>query len=232
MLDFFKRTGPSSIDAVEELLVQMLRDGKAVYDAASAAVFGGGKSKETKREVKTTDRGINAAQRDVRRALMMHSSVTGTLDLALVLTYMSVVKDAERIGDYAKNMYDLAKYGANFEESVDRDQLEEHREIVGSLIDKAADVFAARDAGAAQALIARGDQVLDGCDTNIRAAYNSEGLASDAVARALFYRYLKRITAHVMNLMTALVLPVDQLDYYDEAVDDRDDDSPIAEDDE
>jgi hypothetical protein len=37
----------------------------------------------------------------------------------------------------------------------------------------------------------------------------------------LYYRFLKRIIAHVMNLMTALVLPVDQLDYYDEAVDDR-----------
>ena len=145
MLDFFRSTGPSAIEEVERLLVQMLRDGRAVYDAATAAVFGGGKSKETKREVKTTDRGINAAQRDVRRALMVHASVTGSIDLPLVLTYMSVVKDAERIGDYAKNLYDIAKYGTNFEESPDRDELERHHQIVGSLIDRAADVFEARD---------------------------------------------------------------------------------------
>ena len=221
MLDFFRSTGPSALEEVERLLVQRLRDGRAVYDAATAAVFGGGKSKETKREVKTTDRGINAAQRDVRRALMVHASVTGSIDLPLVLTYMSVVKDAERIGDYAKNLYDIAKYGTNFEESPDRDELERHHQIVGSLIDRAADVFEARDVEAAQALIARGDEVLGACDTNVRAAYESTGAVPDAVARALFYRYLKRITAHVMNLMTALVLPIDQLDYYDEAVDDR-----------
>lgn len=46
--------------------------------------------------------------------------------------------------------------------------------------------------------------------------------ASDAVARALYYRFLKRITAHVMNLLTSLVRPIDQLDYYDEAEEDRD----------
>jgi phosphate uptake regulator len=222
MLDFFKSTGPSAIEEVEKILVQMVRDSRAVYDAATGAVFGGGKSKETKREVKTTDRGINAAQRDVRRALMLHSSVTGAVDLPLVLTYMSVVKDAERIGDYAKNLYDLARYGADFEAYPNREELERHHEVVGALIDQAADVFEARDADAARALIARGDEILDACDKNVRAAYESEGPASDAVAKALYYRYLKRITAHVMNLMTALVLPIDQLDYYDEAVDDRD----------
>ena len=107
VLDFF-RAGRSSIEEVEAQLVQMLRDGKAVYDAATSAVFGGGKSKETKREVKSTDREINQAQRDVRRALIVHASVSGSIDLPLVLTYMSVVKDAERVGDYAKNLYDIA----------------------------------------------------------------------------------------------------------------------------
>ena len=35
---------------------------------------------------------------------------------------------------------------------------------------------------------------------------------------------MKRITAHVMNLMTSLVLPLDQLDYYDEPRDHDEDD--------
>jgi hypothetical protein len=33
---------------------------------------------------------------------------------------------------------------------------------------------------------------------------------------ALTYRYFKRVTAHSMNVITSLVVPVDQLDYYDE----------------
>jgi hypothetical protein len=32
---------------------------------------------------------------------------------------------------------------------------------------------------------------------------------------------LKRITAHLMNILTSLVMPIDRLDYYDEAKADR-----------
>jgi hypothetical protein len=45
--------------------------------------------------------------------------------------------------------------------------------------------------------------------------------AQYAVSRALYYRFLKRTTAHVMNVLTSLVQPLDRLDYYDEAPEDR-----------
>jgi phosphate uptake regulator len=202
------------------MLVEMVRDTRAIFDAAMDAVFGGGKSKQTKKRVKRTDREINAAQRDVRRALMIHASVE-TVDLPLVLGYMSVVKDAERAGDYAKNLYDLAKYGANFEVAEDRELLESYREKVGKLIDDVADVFAHRETDRAHALIESADEFLDEYDRHVKAAYDSEGTASEAVARALYFRFLKRLTAHLMNLLTSLVMPIDRLDYYDEKKDDR-----------
>ena len=220
VFDFFKR-GSSSIDEVEQLLVQMLRDGRAVYDAATAAVFGGGTSKDTKREVKGTDRGINEAQRQVRRALLINTSVSGTPDLALALTYMSVVKDVERVGDYAKSLYDIARYGADFSAVPDRETLEHYCGAVGGLIDEAADVFDDRNVERARQLVTKADGFLDEYDEQLKATVASQGPAFDAVTRALYFFYLERITAHVMNLMTSLVLPVDQLDYYDEAKDDR-----------
>jgi hypothetical protein len=82
-------------------------------------------------------------------------------------------------------------------------------------------VFESRDAAGAQRLIAKADSFLDQYDDNVKAAFKSDGPASEAVARALYFRFLKRITAHVMNLMTSLVAPVHRLDYYDEAKDDR-----------
>ncbi len=222
VLDFFKRTDHSVIEEVEETIVGMVRDSRVVYDTASEAVFGGGKSKQAKQAVRSTDWGINKAQRDVRRALLLHASVTAAVDLPLVLVYMSVVKDVERIGDYAKNIYDLAKYGANFDAAEDRAELEHYRDAVGQLIDDAAEVFEHRDVERAQRLIDKADGFLDDHDAHVKAAYRSDGSASDAVARALYFRYLKRITAHVMNLMTSLVLPPDRLDYYDEEPEDRD----------
>lgn len=220
VLAFFRNRGDSTLDEVAQTLVEMLTEGRAVYDAATDAVFGGGKSKATKQTVRATDRGINTMQQEVRRSLLMHSAVTPA-DIPAVLTYMSIVKDAERIGDYAKNMYDLAKYGENFEGAPDVDELRGYRDAVGRLIDDAARVFGSQDEAAAQALIDKADRFLDDYDDQIRAAYESAGPASDAVARALYFRYLKRITAHLMNMLTSLVLPTDRLDYYDEAPEDR-----------
>lgn len=222
VLDFFRGTGHSAIEEVEKRLVAMLLDGHSVFEASTAALFGGGKSKETKQEVRSTDREINVAQRDVRRALMLHASVHETVDLPLVLAYMSVVKDVERVGDYAKNIYDLVKYGADFEGAPDEAELVGYRNAVAELILHAAQVFDTRDSERAAVLIAKADGFLDDYDRHVRLAYGREGPAAEAVSRALYYRYLKRITAHVMNLMTSLTMPIDRLDYYDEAPEDRD----------
>ena len=222
VLSFF-RQGESPMDEVEQRIHQMLLDGRAVYDAAMGAVFGGGKSKETKHEVKSTDHEINVGQRDVRRALLMHASVAPGSDMPAVLRYMSVIKDVERVGDYAKNLYDLAKYGVDFEAAEDADLLAGYRDNVAQLLSDAADTFESRDLSTAEALVAKANAFLDDYDAHVKAAYRSEGPASEAVARALYFRFMKRITAHVMNLMTSLVLPLDQLDYYDEP---RDHDEP------
>lgn len=221
MLEFFKSTETTAIESVEHMLVGMLRDGHDVYTTATEALFGGGKSKETRREVRSTDQGINKAQRDVRRELMVHAAVSASFDLPSVLSYMSIVKDAERIGDYSKNIYDLVRYGADFEDAPDRGNLEAVANAVGDLILQAAAVFESQDEDRARQLVSKADQFLDEHDAAIKAAFRSEGAASDAVARALYFRYLKRITAHIMNLLTALVLPIDKLDYYDEAKEDR-----------
>ena len=215
VLSFFRQSA-SPMDDVENRVHQMLVDGHAVYEAAMGAVFGGGKSKETKQEVKSTDHDINVAQRDVRRALIMHVSVAPSTDVAAVLTYMSVVKDVERIGDYAKNLYDLARYGVDFESASDHDELATYRDAVGQLLIDAAETFGTGDTEHAEALVAKANGFLDDYDAHVKAAYRSDWSAEDAVARALYFRFLKRITAHVMNFLTSLVLPLDQLDYYDE----------------
>jgi phosphate uptake regulator len=141
-----------------------------------------------------------------------------------VLAYMSTVKDAERIGDYSKNFYDLVKYGADFEDAPDYEELADYRDRVSTLLGDAATTFEQRDEDRARALIAQADGFLDEYDAHVKAAAQSTGAPSDAVARALYFRFLKRITAHVMNFLTSLVLPVDRLDYYDEPKDDRADD--------
>ena len=54
------------------------------------------------------DKKINEFERDVRRKVMTHLAVGGKEDIGSGLVLVSVVIDIERIGDYTKNIYDLA----------------------------------------------------------------------------------------------------------------------------
>lgn len=220
VFEFFRSGTQSAIDEVQATLVNMLENGHDVFMTASDALFGGGKSKATKREVRSTDKEINEAQAAVRRSLMVHAAVNSS-DLPLVLQYTSIVKDAERVGDYAKNLYDLARYGADFDAAPDRDELIGYRDAVANLILEAASVFEAVNTERAQALLNKADGFLDEYDAHVKAMFTTDLEAQDAVARALYYRFLKRTTAHVMNVLTSLVQPLDRLDYYDEAKEDR-----------
>jgi phosphate uptake regulator len=222
VIEFFRGSSQSSIDEVQATLVRMLEDGHDVFVTASDALFGGGKSKATRREVRSTDQEINELQAQVRRSLMIHASVNSG-DLALVLQYVSIVKDAERVGDYAKNLYDLVRYGANFADAPDEGELLGYRDAVANLILEAASVFDAMDTQRAQELIGKADGFLKEYDAQVKAQCQipPETDARFAVGRALYYRFLKRTTAHVMNVLTALVQPLDRLDYYDEAPEDR-----------
>ena len=220
VLEFFRGSTQSGLDEVQETLVQMLQQGHEVFTTSTDALFGGGKSKETKQEVKSTDKEINEAQQAVRRQLMVSAAISSA-DLPLGALDRPAEGHLSDRGDYAKNIYDLVKYGADFDAAPDRYHLLRYRDAVGQLILDAAGVFEAKDAERAQRLIGKADAFLDEYDAQVKAAYQSQGSASDAVARALYFRFLKRTTAHVMNVLTALVQPLDRLDYYDEAKDDR-----------
>ncbi len=223
VLDFFRSSGESTLDQVKAQLVQMLGDGRHIFDGAMAAVLGGIDPKTIKKDLKSTDRGINAMERAVRRDLVLHASVqTLGADTPAVLAYMSVVKDAERIGDYSKNVFDIRRYGADLSNAPDLDVLMHHRDRVSAFIGETARILTAEDADAAQQQINAADDLLDEYDELVKAQFLSEGPAADAVARALLYRYLKRIVAHLMNMLSMLVVPIDRLDYYDEDKDTRD----------
>lgn len=222
VLEFFRGGVEGQLEGIDAQITQMLLDCRHSFDLSINALLSGGDPQIVGPEIKTTDVGVNKAERAVRRALLVHVSVRGAkADLPLVLASMSIVKDVERIGDYAKNIWDLAAEGIDFSVAPDRDDLLAWRDRVSKFIDETARTFRERDADAAHEMIPVLDDVLDQCDAMINAQLDSDGSPRDAVPRALLFRYLKRIVAHLMNVLTSLVMPIDRLDYYDEKKSDR-----------
>ncbi|MBN1403019.1 MAG: hypothetical protein JW942_00950 [Opitutales bacterium] len=173
---------------------------------------------ETNIDIYATDKRINEFERDVRRKVLSHLAVGGASDLSSGMTLVSIVIDIERIGDYAKNIFDLAKSHpsrltggsletevAEIEKTVDRF----FTQTVKAFKDGDNDTARAVMSGYKEELSARCDQLVDG----IISGKVTDLSPADAASLALYVRYLKRIAAHSRNIMTSLVNPFHRIGY-------------------
>ncbi len=213
---FFRGSGQDQLGHAQSMLLEMLANDRHSFDIATSAVLDGADVDVVGPDLATTDRQVNEAERAIRRELVVHASVRGTSQVPAILTYMSVVKDVERIGDYAKNIYDVAAQGTDLSHAPDRDELVAFRNRISAMITEAARAFADENVEDSNRLISEGDELQDRFDAKVAALVTSDEPGREAVPRALIYRYFKRIVGHLMNLLSAVVMPLDRLDYYDE----------------
>jgi Na+/phosphate symporter len=160
---------------------------------------------------------VNKYLREVRRNVLSHLTVAGADDIYSGLILVSIIIDVERVGDYTKNIVDMAMnhpaklHGGMFEEDLKR--VEAAVEDTFRLVRKTIETADAQDAenllNDYQWVNRLCDQhVIDyikGSDKNIS--------SSDAVSLALYFRYLKRINSHLRNVATSVVNPFDQIGF-------------------
>ena len=218
MARFFRDGGQDLLDDVERKVRTMLDDDRHAFDAATSALLAGASAEVVGPDLLETDRRVNDAEREVRRELVVHASVTGDVSdvLPSMLAYMSIVKDVERIGDYAKNIFDLAAAGVDLSDAEDRDDLIAIRDRVSLLISEVSSALGDRDEDRAWRLSNEADEMLDDFDDRVEQLIRSDGPANQAVPRALYFRHCKRVVAHLMNVLSSVIMPLDQLDYFDE----------------
>jgi len=220
VMSFFRRPDDSGIDHIEAQVQRMVTDARHTFDLAMNAITGGSVASVAD-EVRRTDRQINVTEMEIRRELVVHFSVHAGGDATEMLVFMNMVKDLERIGDYNKNVFDLAEEGVSFAGADDLERILGFRDEISSRIALMGEILTVRDEERARAYIARSDELRREFDNLVNELVHSTEPALHAVPRALLYRFLKRITAHSMNVVTAVIMPVDRLDYYDEADDTR-----------
>jgi phosphate uptake regulator len=218
---FLLGRGSEPLDRIEQKIQTMLEHDRHEFDLAMTALLGEAVANEVNGELRSTDQKVNQLEREIRRELVVHASVLGRIETPAVLVYMSIVKDIERIGDYAKNILDLALDGANLSTEPDAEEWRRLRADISSYMADVGRAFGARDSELSRPLLNRGGDMLGLFDARVSALVRGEADGEQTVARALAHRYLKRVVAHLMNVLSAVVMPVDRLDYFDEDPEDR-----------
>ena len=164
------------------------------------------------------DKKINEFERDVRRKIMTHLAVGSREDVGSGLVLVSVVIDIERIGDYTKNIYDLAvNHSKKLDGGVVEDSLAEIEKISFSLFEDSIDAFKNQDINKSRSLMGSYKEYISSQSDEITNEIIS-GKVGDieigrAAAVALYARYLKRIAAHSRNLISSVVNPFERIGY-------------------
>ena len=222
VFELFKGKGQSQIELIEEQLQDMLSATGETMDMALDALFGRVDPAEIEKALKKRDRTVNRNERAIRRELIVHAGVRGAnADVPLLLVYMSIIKDIERVGDYTKNIWDVASTGVPIAALPERAALEKQLGRARTLIGDTARIFKERDVDGASDILPEADAWTDELDEAIDALAASDRPSREGVPLALLYRFEKRIVAHLMNVLSSLVMPVDRLDYWDESKADR-----------
>jgi phosphate transport system protein len=211
----------STMERVESQVHEMFVHDRREFHLAMSALLGDVAAGEVNTELRELDHKVNTLEREIRRALVVHATVRQQLDTPGLLVYMSIVKDVERVGDYAKNLLDLARDGARFGDLEDAAHWRDLAASVEAHIEQVGAAFLAHDDSHARRLIGPSTTFLQDFDRRVSALVTGADARPQAVARALAYRYIKRVVAHLLNVLSAVVMPVHKLDYFDEDPEDR-----------
>ena len=178
-----------------------------------------GENDETIRMLKKRDVEINTFQRDVRKKVVTHYAISQDIeDLPNGLVLLNMVVDVERVGDYTKNILDLALNHPNIikSEEFSEDLYNVEQEVV-SRFNKTLEAIHTQDADVARSMMLTyketltsvSDDIVNGCISG----KITLGDESKTVSLALYARYLKRIGAHLKNITTVLINPFDAVGY-------------------
>jgi phosphate uptake regulator len=179
-------------------------------------------------DIYAKDQLINAYEREVRRKVLTHLVLSSSRNIAAGLALVSIVIDIERIGDLTKNIVDLALNHPGRLEcgslEVDIRKIETTVKTMFTLLIEAfpdGDEDKAKEVMSEHWWIARrADEIL-----NILIARSAPDLVcNEAVSTALYVRFLKRISAHLMNIASSIVNPFDRIGFREGDLDNPADD--------
>jgi len=178
-----------------------------------------GENRDTIKALKKRDIEINTFQKDVRRKVVTHYAISQDIDdLPNGLVLLNMVVDVERVGDYTKNILDLALNHPDTIKSEDfSDELHHVEQEVVARFSKTLEAIHTQDVEVARSMMVSYKETLTGVSDNIVNGCISGkitlGNESKTVALALYARYLKRIGAHLKNITTILINPFEAVGY-------------------
>lgn len=215
LLQFWK--GKDFLSQVLGEFREMLSDAKEMFGSVCKKLILNENIPDLEQKIYDVDKRINDLQKDIRKRIVEHLTLRPSVDVSACLLLMSVVKDAERLGDYCKNLLGTISL---LEEPLDENKYHKlfnnmDKEIY-ELFEQTISAFIESDTNKAAEAWSYENRIVKRCDRIIESTAKSNFSVNEAVCFTLIARYFKRLAAHLANIATSVILPINELDYFDE----------------
>lgn len=201
------------IDSAFRDIGQMLDQAQRMLDLALAALLEG---KPLEVDLDELDDVVDEGERMVRRSVLEHLSFDPSRDLVASLVLVSMVQDAERLGDFARGIPELVPLARHPRTGPFCDDLAALGRRLMPLFDLTRQAFVEDDPEKGRRVMATASELKSAFLDYTRRVAESDLGADMAVVYSGAARSLRRVGAHLSNIASSVVQPYDRIRHGDE----------------
>ena len=201
------------VDAAFRDVSTMLKQSAKMLDHSLAALLD---NQEVQVDLEHMDDVVDEGEIMVRRTILQHLSVNPQQDLVASLILVSMVQDAERIGDFARGLAEVVDLAQSPREGSFADELRLLADRVRPMFAVCETSFRNDDAKLATQIMTEHVELKKLLMGYTRKVAASELGADMAIVYAASARILRRISAHLSNIASTVVQPYDRIRHEDE----------------
>ena len=207
--NFLTGSRPALIDLSVRHLSTMLDTAGEMFEASTALLLD---NEPLAADLSEQDQGINASESAIRRSVLEHVSVAPNEELSFSLILVSVVQEAERCGDLAKNIASVADLADGPRMGHHVEALRPIRDRVLATFPRVRSAFDKDDDSVARAVMDEHTRTkVDVADYLRRLASADDLTPNLAVVLATGSRMIGRTSSHLSNIISGVALPFDEL---------------------
>ena len=210
----FDPSGQSKlVEAAFQDVSTMLKQSARMLDHSLSALLD---NQELEVDLDHMDDVVDEGERMVRRTILEHLSVNPRQDLVASLILVSMVQDAERIGDFARGLAELVPLAGSPRKGPLADELRSLAERLRPLFEICEKAFRDDDVEEARRVVAAHRELKRQLIAFTERVASSDLSADMAIVYAGAARILRRIGAHLSNIASTVVQPYDRIRHGDE----------------
>lgn len=214
LLQIFRSSDP--LKALADEFTQMLQTTHEMATIVRPHIFDHSLALEQRERIYALDIQVNKLERSIRKRVVSHITLHSA-HVPYCLLLMSLVKDVERIGDYIKNISEVSELGGSeVPAGALRDELESLVNLTMQLFDNAPNLLAEQDREQTTELIMKGRNGGKRSDRLVTEIAKADLSGAQTTSLVLLTRFYKRIGAHLINVLSSVVMPLHKIDFYNE----------------